>query len=147
MLWWYELSLSFFALSCTLLSSGWNWSFPSTTGIHSTVNSFLFFLPSPSLSFPSMASLCSAALLPCCFLYHSALSFIMHVKQTDMSESLKGLAVPSLQLHQPWGGWLGGDTSQRPLCATWVQLNYRKTREFPICKVDAYEKGDMSLLS
>lgn len=43
---------------------------------------------------------------PCSFLSHSGLSYIMHVKQTDMSESLRCMAVPSLHLHPPreWEG-------------------------------------------
>lgn len=46
-------------------------------------------------------SLFSALLSPCSLLLHSGLSFIMHVKQTDMSESLKCMAVPSLLLDPP----------------------------------------------
>lgn len=32
----------------------------------------------------------------------------MHVKQTDMSESLKGPVVPLLGLHQAWEAGVGG---------------------------------------
>lgn len=125
-----EISFPTFVLFCTALlfflhtKSGLflqgNWSF--LVCFHSTVNSCF---PLTSLSLPSQYlslqghltlpfSLCSAALLPCSSLLHSGLSYIMHVKQTDMSESLKCMAVPSLLLHPPWEG---GHVSKAPMCS------------------------------
>lgn len=63
---------------------------------------------------PLLSSLCSVALLlPCAFLFHSGLSYIIHVKQTDLSESLKCMAVLS-QLLPPWEG---GHVSKAPVCS------------------------------
>lgn len=66
----------------------------------------------------------SVLLLPCFFLPHSGLSYIMHVKQTDMSESLKCMAVPSLLLHAPWeGGHVSKVLMSRP---SWTTISYSK---------------------
>lgn len=65
-----------------------------------------------------LPTLCSAALLLCSSLPWCGLSYIMHVKQTDMSESLKCMAVPLLLLHPPRVGRVGWVTSQRtPVCS------------------------------
>lgn len=98
-----QASLSTFGLSLHFALLGMKLSHPSTACVQSTVNSgFPRLSRSPSSCFFSFQcppmTLWSAALFPWCFLYHSGLSYIMHVKQTDMSESLKGMAVPSLQL-------------------------------------------------
>lgn len=128
---------TFLLSSCTLLSPAWNWSFPSPANVSTLLWKAALLWPPPRrlprflflrwlLFLPP--SPWSAALLPHCFFYHPGLSYIMHGKQTDMSESLKGTAVPSLKLHKPWeAGHRGrqvGVTSQRPLCAAWALLNY-----------------------
>lgn len=46
--------------------------------------------------------LSSDALYPCSILPHTGISYIMHVKQPDMSELLRCITVPLLLLHPPW---------------------------------------------
>lgn len=67
----------------------------------------------------SLSSSLSLIRCPCSFLSHSGLSYIMHVKQTDMSESLRCMAVPCITSR-------GGVRSQRSPCAAQAQLNYSK---------------------
>lgn len=77
---------------------------------------------SPFLSFlSSMASFwLSPSLCPIPLLTHTVLSYIMHVQQTDMPESLRRTAGP-WQLLPKAGGRV---TSQKAWCAVYVQLNY-----------------------
>lgn len=97
---------------------------PVSTLLCKAVISF-FMVSLASLSF---FSLCSAVLLLRCFLYHCGLSYIMHVKQTHMSESLKGSKACPLATVPGEVGSVGS-LLQRLLCADWPQLNYSQRKK------------------
>lgn len=83
-------ALFLLVFSCSFPSSAWDWTFPSERLSRSK--------PRPLSRLSLLMS--TSVLPPCsrsCHLCHSGLSYIIHVKQTDMSASLKGRPVPRLQ--------------------------------------------------